>query len=263
MDASDKAFHKGMDADNRIAINIVPDNFLSTVYSGIHEAGHAIHHQHRPVDWFAQPVGTSGDFCIREAMAFIWQYYTCREPQFIEILAAETSAIAGEVVTADDLWPSVNQSRPSVLRNGHGDANYMAHILIRYEMERDLINGVIEAEDVPSVWNKKIKDCLGLDVPDDGQGCLQDIHWYKGSFGYFPCYALAHFYAAQLFDKARTTIADFPDRFLADNAAVMTEFLAWNVYSKANSAPGLQIIESALGAKLDARYFINRLKQQG
>ena len=122
--------------------------------------------------------------------------------------------------------------------------------------------GALEAEDLPEAWNKAVRGHLGLDVPDIGQGCLQDIHWFKGSFGYFPCYGLGHLYAAQLYAKAQRDIPDFGERFLEDQSAAMTDFLSWHVYSKANSKPGLAIMEEAFGAPLDPAYFLDYVRAQ-
>lgn len=263
IDVSEKAFHKWTDADSRIAVNIMHENFLTTIYSALHEAGHALHKHFRPQEWLAQPVGTPGDYCLREAMALIWQNYACREMPFVTEIAKEIKLITGESIEPELLYTILNQARPSVQRTSHGDANYMMHIIIRYEIERDLINGKIEADDVPHVWNAAIKRDLGLDVPDVGQGCLQDIHWYKGSFGYFPCYGLGHLYAAHLYHKAKSDIPDFLDRYLADNADVMTDFLSWHIYSKANSAPGMTIVENALGEPINPNYFIEHIKERG
>jgi carboxypeptidase Taq len=219
LDVSLKAFFEKTDHDRRIVTRIDPANVMAGLSSAVHETGHALHYQYLPHDWRTQPVGRAGDYCMREAVAFIWQIFVAQTPEFHIYLSHYLRDMAGLTVDPAALFLSQNTIRPSPLRIGSDPATYALHILIRYRIERDLVNGQQDVKNLPQRWAEEYRDALMVDVPDHVHGVLQDIHWYKGSFGYFPCYLLALLYAAQLFHKAKADIPDLVTGFASLRAA--------------------------------------------
>lgn len=260
LDTSIKAFFEKTDQDRRIVTAIDKNNFMSGLSSAIHETGHALHHQFLPPEWIDQPVGEAGDFCMREAMAFIWQVFVAQTPQFNTYLTRLLHQTAGLTIQPEQLDKVQNIIRPTPLRIGSDAASYALHIMIRYHIERDLINGTQDVATLPQRWKQDYLDHLNLAVTDDTSGLLQDIHWYKGSFGYFPCYLLAMLYAAQLFHKAKQDIPDLVQGFTNGHFAPLVQWLRDKVYSQANFYDGPTLLELATGEPLNPHYFIDYLQ---
>lgn len=262
LDTSIKAFFEKTDHDRRIVTAINPGNFMNGLSSAVHEAGHALHYQYLPKDWVTQPVGKAGDYCMREAMAFIWQIFVAQTPEFHIYVAKHLHDIAGMTVDPIALFNAQNTIRPSFLRIGSDPATYALHIMIRYRIERDLVNGTQEVKTLPQRWADEYRDALNIEVPDHAHGVLQDIHWYKGSFGYFPCYLLALLYAAQLFEKAQQDIPNLVEGFTNGHFAPLVQWLRDKVYSQANFYDGLALLENATGEALNPNYFVEYLKKR-
>jgi carboxypeptidase Taq len=260
LDVSIKAFFEKTDQDRRIVTAIDKKHFMGGLSSAIHEAGHALHYQFLPEEWVSQPVGEAGDFCMREAMAFMWQIFVAQTPTFNIYLARLLHSVAGLTVDPQQIDAAQNIIRPSPLRIGSDPASYALHIMIRYHIERDLINGTQDVAALPQRWNEEYLKGLNIDVPSNMSGLLQDIHWYKGSFGYFPCYLLAMLYAAQLFHKAKQDIPDLVQGFTNGHFAPLVQWLRDKVYSQANFYDGPTLLERATGEPLNPHYFIDYLQ---
>lgn len=259
LDESPKAFFGKTDQDRRIVTRVDPLNFMAGLSSTIHETGHALHYQNLPQDWVAQPVGRAGDFCMREALAMIWQIYVAQTPEFCTYIAHHLQDIADITIDPAALYAHHNTLTVSPLRVGSDPVHYALHILIRYQIERDLINGQQDVPTLPLRWAQDYHDILGVTVPDHKNGVLQDIHWFKGSFGYFPCYLLALLYGAQLFRKAEQDIPNLRAGFAEGRFMPLVEWLRKHVYSWANYHDGLSLLEQATGEPLNALYFIDYL----
>jgi carboxypeptidase Taq len=260
LDTSTKAFFEKTDDDRRIVTTIDPAHFMGGLSSAIHETGHALHYQYLPEEWVSQPVGRAGDYCMREAMAFIWQIFVAQTPSFNIYLARKLQNIANLHVDPANLDLMQNIITPSPVRIGSDAASYVLHILIRYQIERDLINGVQDVANLPQRWAQDYQTYFNITLTPDSPGVLQDIHWYKGSFGYFPCYALAMLYAAQLFHKAKQDIPDLVQGFAQGSFAPLVQWLRDKIYSQANFHDGLSLLEQATGEKLNPQYFMDYLQ---
>ncbi|HEY1095706.1 MAG TPA: hypothetical protein VGF14_00540 [Alphaproteobacteria bacterium] len=262
LDTAMKAFFENTDHDRRIVTTVNPGNFMNGMSSTVHEAGHALHYQYLPKDWITQPVGKAGDFCMREAVAFIWQIFVAQTKEFHIYLAKHLQDIAGMRVDPIALFNAQNTIRPSFLRIGSDPATYALHIMIRYRIERDLVNGTQDVKTLPQRWADEYREALNVEVPDNTYGVLQDIHWYKGSFGYFPCYLLALLYAAQLFQKAQQDIPNLVAGFATGNFAPLVQWLRDKIYSQANFYDGLTLLENATGEPLNPVHFMDYLKNR-
>lgn len=262
LDDSPKAFFAKTDEDRRIVTKLDPMNFMAGLSSTIHETGHALHHQNLPHDWVTQPVGRAGSFCMREAMAMIWQIFVAQTPEFCTYLTHHLQDIADVTVDPMALYAHHNVIAASPLRVGSDPVHYALHIMIRYQIERDLINGQQDVPTLPLRWAQDYHSILDITVPNHKNGVLQDIHWFKGSFGYFPCYLLALLYAAQLFRKAELDIPNLRAGFAEGRFGPLVDWLQTHVYSWANYHDGLTLLEQATGEPLNPHYFIDYLRNR-
>lgn len=257
-----KAFFAKTDHDRRIVTRMDSENVLGNISSTIHETGHALHYQHLPEEWRSQPVGRAGDMCMREAVALFWQIYVAQTPEFCTYLSTVLEDHAQVSLTPEELYARQQSIIASPLRVGSDPATYALHIVIRYQIERDMINGLLDVATLPQRWAYDYAQELGVAVPDDGRGCLQDIHWYKGSFGYFPCYLLALLYAAQLFYAAERDIPDLRPSIAKGDFKPIVSWLQTNVYQWANYHDGLTLLENATGEALNPAYFMGYLHKR-
>jgi carboxypeptidase Taq len=260
--APTKAFFAKTDHDRRIVTRLDPVNALANISSTIHETGHALHYQYLPEEWRTQPVGRAGDMCMREAVALFWQIYVAQTPEFSTYLSELLEEYAQVSLSGEELYQRQQYLAPSPLRVGSDPATYALHILIRYQIERDLINGTQDVNALPQRWAYDYAQALGVAVPNDAMGVLQDIHWFKGSFGYFPCYLLALLYAAQMFAALERDQPDLRQNIATGHFAPIVTWLRDKVYSWANFHDGLTLLENATGETLNPKYFTDYLNKR-
>lgn len=259
LDISSKAFHSGTDQDSRIGLRIVRDNVYTTMSSAVHEMGHALHKLNRPKAYMGQPVGTPGDFAIREAMAFIWQVHACRTPEFLGHASDVIFNHSDERITPEMLLQVSRQPTRGPLRISSDALSYMLHIAIRTKIEQELLIDGRDVETLPQRWAELYDEYMGVDVPDDTSGCLQDIHWYKGAFGYFPAYALGHLNAAALMRHAESDMPDLRGQLATGDGKALVSWLERHVYKFANLYSGRVLTDDIVGAPVTVDDFIDRL----
>ncbi len=214
--------------DVRVTTRIDENDFSSMTWSCLHEGGHALYEQGLPPDQYGLPLGEFCSLGIHESQSRLWENCIGRSLPFIKHLmpVAKKYFPALANVDAHQLFAAINIVQPSLIRTEADELTYHFHVIIRFEIEKKLIDGSLHVKDLPAYWNMMYKEMLGVDVPDDKRGCLQDIHWSHGSFGYFPTYTLGSLYAAQFFQTLKkqdtdekTEMGDFSDihYWLKDN----------------------------------------------
>ena len=195
--------------DVRITTNYKEDSVADSMYSVIHEGGHA-KYELGIRDEFQYTVLAGGvSMGVHESQSRFYENIIGRSRAFVEAIFPKMQEFFPEQlgdVTAEQMYRAVNKVQPSLIRTESDELTYSLHVMIRYEIEKQLIGGTLEVKDVPEVWNRLYKEYLGVDVPDDKQGCLQDSHWSGGSFGYFPSYALGSAYGAQMLQNMEKDI---------------------------------------------------------
>lgn len=259
IDASPKAFHVATDEDSRIGLKVQSRNVWGTISSAIHEMGHSLHRLNTPRKHVGEPVGTPGDFALRESMAFIWQVHAARTPEFLGHAASVICEISGETISAEELSHAAWMTTRGPERSRADPAAYLLHIGIRFMIEQELLVGGLDVAEVPQRWAELYDEWLGVEVPNNTQGCLQDIHWYKGAFGYFPAYALGHIYAAAMMEKAESEIPEWRLSLTKGIGHPLVTWLDTHVYQYANLYSGRVVIESALGRQVNVDSFLDRL----
>ena len=251
--------------DVRITTRINPRDFLSALSSSIHEGGHALYEQGLPMDFRRTPLADAPSLGIHESQSRFWENIIGRShPFFRRYLPLLRKVFPGQLeqVSSADLYRAANRVAPSFIRVDADECTYNLHVILRFEIETALMEGSIRAEHVPELWNSKMKVYLGVDVPDDAHGCLQDIHWAHGSFGYFPTYALGNLYSAQLMEQARL---DLPDFWKTVEQGDFSELLAWlrdRVHRHGRMKNAAQIIEAVTGRPLSPEPFLRYLEEK-
>lgn len=188
--------------DVRVTTRIDENDFANMLWSCIHEGGHALYEQGLPASEYGLPLGEYCSLSIHESQSRLWENCVGRSLPFwkgnFQMIQQQFPTQFSEV-SVDDFYKAINKVQPSLIRTEADELTYHFHVMIRYEIEKQLINGDISAKDIPAFWNELYKQFLGVDVPDDKRGCLQDVHWSHGSFGYFATYSIGSLYAAQLY----------------------------------------------------------------
>ena len=260
LDVSTHPFCGGATSDVRITTRYDEAQFASAIMGVLHESGHALYEQGRPAAWLGQPVGAARGMSLHESQSLLIEMQVCRSPAFAAVLAPLVQQSFGAEIAPADLYRAGIRVRPGFIRVDADEVTYPAHILVRYELERALIAGDMQLADLPGAFNAGIKDLLGLDVPNDRLGCLQDIHWPGGAWGYFPTYTLGAMIAAQLFDAAKRADADVLPSIGRGDFAPLLAWLRTHVHGRASLRDTPALVADATGSVLDARIYQRHLR---
>jgi carboxypeptidase Taq len=224
----------------------------------IHETGHARYEQNLPREWVDQPLGRARSYGIHESQSLAFEMQLARSPGFVALLAP----LLGEHFGPQPAFAPANLHRlltrvnPGAIRVNADEVTYPAHIILRYEIERALIEGRIEAEDIPTLWDEKMAALLGIDTRGNfADGCLQDVHWTEGAFGYFPSYTLGAMYAAQWFAALHRAHPDLDARIAAGDLAPIFTWLEANIWSQASRWETPELVRRASGEALNPAHF--------
>lgn len=249
--------------DVRITTHYYEQDFASSMYSVIHEGGHALYDSH-PDDALAYTVLGSGvSMGIHESQSRFYENIIGRSRGFIHLIAPELRRLFPQLNAADDeaLYRAFNKSQPSLIRTEADELTYSLHILIRYELEQQLFDGSLSVDELPAAWNRLYKEYLGVDVSSDRDGVLQDMHWSGGMFGYFPSYALGSAYGAQMLHVMRQTV-DVEAALEKGDLSPINDWLEKHIWQYGGLYDPDALLEKALGAPFDAMYYVNYLKDK-
>jgi len=250
--------------DVRVTTHYYEDSFISNVFTTLHEGGHALFMQNEPQELYDQHCDDNMTSAMHETISRFYENIIGRSEAFIAFVAPKIRELSGGIfddVTDRELYEAVNVARPSLIRTESDELSYCLHIMVRYELEKAFVNGEITVDEVPALWNEKYKEYLGIEVPDDGRGCLQDVHWSGMSYGYFPSYALGNAYGAQIL---RTMQKDF-DVDAAVRAGELWRVRDWlkeKVFSIASLCTPDEWIRSITGEGLNVNYYLDYLEEK-
>ena len=265
LDESHHPFCGGTPDDVRITTRYDPDDFASSLMGVLHETGHALYQRGLPQAWRHQPVGEPRGMGLHESQSLLIEMQACRSRAFISFAAPHMRAAFGRDGRAwslDNLERHYRRVAPGFIRVDADEVTYPAHVILRYRLEKAMIAGDLEVADLPGAWAEGMKELLGLEVPDHRRGCLQDIHWFDGAFGYFPSYTVGAITAAQLFRTATTR----DDAILAGiETGDFGPLVSWlrNEVHRLGSRHGTpELIEKATGSELDIRHYKAHLEER-
>jgi carboxypeptidase Taq len=248
--------------DCRITTRYEEGNFSCAFFGTLHEAGHGIYDQGLPASLFGLPPGEAVSMAIHESQSRLWENLVGRHRafwmHFYPTAKREFAAALGDV-SLDDFYFAINQVRPSLIRIEADEATYNLHILIRFELEQALINDELTVADLPTAWNEKYQDYLGVAPPDDADGVLQDIHWAAGLFGYFPTYALGNLYAAQFFAQAHSDLGDLPAEFALGRFRPLHDWLVAKIHQHGQRYTAAELVSRVTGEPLSHQPLIEHL----
>ena len=258
LDVSTHPFCGGVPQDVRITTRYAEDDFTKGLMGVIHETGHARYEQNLPQLWLTQPVGKARSMGIHESQSLFFEMQISRHPAFLERIAPAVQQHLGKssVTELANLQMIYSRVKPGLIRVDADEVTYPAHIILRYEIERALIEGQLEVDDIPDAWNEKMKAYLGLDTLGDFcNGPMQDIHWTDGAFGYFPSYTLGAMYAAQQYAAMEREISDLEQRLILGDMSPVFEWLNHNIWSQASCFDTDTLITQATGEPLNPAHF--------
>lgn len=265
LDVSLHPFCGGTPDDVRITTRYDETSFMRALMGVLHETGHALYERGLPEAWRRQPVGDARGMSIHESQSLLFEMQACRSREFLEFATPLMRAAfggKGPAWEADNLHRLYTRVERSLIRVDADEVTYPAHVILRYRLERSLIAGDLTFGELPGAWADGMKRLIGVAPADDREGCLQDIHWYDGAWGYFPTYTLGAMTAAQFFAAAkRTDPTILPSIAKGD----FTPLLAWlrrQVHAKGSLLSSAELIRDATGSPLDAGLFMGHLRSR-
>ncbi|HEY4111205.1 carboxypeptidase M32 [Puia sp.] len=248
--------------DVRITTRVDEHDFNSMTWSCIHETGHGLYEQGLPADYYGLPLGEYASLSIHESQSRLWENNIGRSSNWWKTLYPRLQSIFPKqlnTVSAAQFYQAINKVQPSLIRTEADEVSYHFHVMIRYELEKKLIEGSLSVDEIPAWWNEHYAAWLGVTVPDDKRGCLQDVHWSHGSFGYFPTYSLGSFYAAQFFAAAQNQVPGLNDSIGAGDTQSLLNWLRENIHRWGRRYTSEELCLKATGKTLEIKYFLDYL----
>ncbi|WP_078576614.1 carboxypeptidase M32 [Salipaludibacillus agaradhaerens] len=251
--------------DVRVTTKYDEHDFRTAVFGTIHEGGHALYEQNIAEKLINTPLCTGTSMGIHESQSLFWENFVGRHFAFWEHNYETLKTFSDgqfDTVSLEDFYRGINVAGPSLIRIEADEMSYSLHIILRYELEKALINGELEVSDLPKAWNNKMKELFGIEPAHDGEGVLQDVHWPGGMFGYFPSYALGYIYAAQLKNAMLNDIPDFDKLLLKGELTPIKEWLTTHIHQYGKSKEPLELLHEATGEKLNPDHLITYLQEK-
>jgi len=249
--------------DVRITTRYILSDAKNSIYSTIHEFGHATYALSIPDEFYGLPIGSSASYGFDESQSRFWENIVGRSLSFWNGIYDKFVEIFPEMkrYSLEDLWQGVNRIKRTFIRTESDEVTYNLHIILRFEIERKMINGEIKASELPLIWNELFEKYLGIKVPNNTVGCMQDPHWFGGAFGYFPTYSLGNLYSTQIYEKIREEI-DFDNVVKNGDFDVIKEWLKDRIYSKGKMYQPAELIKIVTGKPLSHEPFIRYVKEK-
>lgn len=258
LDETIHPFCSGSGNDIRIATKFRESEFVSSLFGTIHETGHALYEFGTDEKWRSQPIGKALGMMIHESQSLFMEMQIALSKPFLKMLLPQIKQIFPKFqLTSEEFCLSMQKVSKSLIRIEADEVTYPLHIIMRFELEQKLMNGELEIQDLPSAWNEKTQKFFGLTPKNFKEGCMQDIHWTDGSFGYFPHYSLGAITAAAFAEKMRK---DLPNSELQ-----IEEIVSWlknHIHSKSSKLTAQELIKEVTGENLSITPYINHLKNR-
>lgn len=251
--------------DSRITTRIHPASLMSNIFAVIHEAGHALYEMGLPVEQYGTPLGDARSLGIHESQSRLWETLIGHsKPFWKHFFPLLQQNFKGKLdhVSLDSFYKAINKVKPSLIRIEADEVTYPLHVILRYEIEIALIEGKLSVRELPEAWGAKMKELLHITPKHNKEGCLQDIHWSMGAFGYFPTYALGTMYAAHLFESFGRAHPDWEKRVAKGDLGFIKEWLNQAIYQHGRRYSSKELIEKATGKPFSSDAFVGYLTKK-
>ena len=262
IDETEHPFSTGYYDDVRITTHYYETDFTSALYSTLHEGGHAIYEQNLSPIWKYQLVGSACSSGFHESQSRFVENIIGRSPEFWAFFLPKLNKLTRGIfsdITVSQFVKAVNKVKPSKIRIRADEVTYSLHIIIRFEIERDLFVDKITVEELPQVWNEKYEEYLGIEIENDSEGVMQDTHWASGSFGYFPSYALGNIYSGQMLSTLIKEIPEWKNQISMGNFKQIKEWLVENLYRYGNQFDPSDLLRNITGNEVNVNPYLDYL----
>jgi len=263
LDESEHPFTEGVPGDIRVTTRFDRTDLFSGLLGALHETGHAMYDLGLPQEWRDQPVGRDRGMALEESQSLLLEMLVCRSRAFVSYLSpllAKHFGGTGSEWSPENLYAQLTRVRRSLIRVDADELTYPLHILLRYELEKKLLAGELAVRHLPEAWNSGMEQRLGIRPTSDADGCLQDIHWAVGSFGYFPSYALGAVMAVQLYESLRAEVSGLDAEIARGEFSGLFGWLRTHVHGVGAKLSVHELIKAATGKALSAAPFIRYLE---
>jgi carboxypeptidase Taq len=265
LDESEHPFTEGVPGDIRVTTRLDPNDPFSGLLGALHETGHALYDLGLPQDWRDQPVGRDRGMALGESQSLLIEMILCRSRPFVRYvqpLMLKHFGVSGPEWDTENVYAHLTRVKRGLIRVDADELTYPLHILLRYELEKQLLSGDLAVRDLPEAWNAGMEQRLGIRPASDADGCLQDIHWAVGSFGYFPSYALGAVIAAQLYETLRADVPEMDEQLAKGEYSGLLGWLRTHVHGLGAKVPVQDLLKGATGKPLSAVSFIRYVESK-
>ena len=263
LDESEHPFTEGVPGDIRVTTRFDSADLFSGLLGALHETGHAMYDLGLPQEWRDQPVGRDRGMALEESQSLLLEMLVCRGRPFVRYLTPlleKHFGVAGPEWDRENLYAHLTRVRRGLIRVDADELTYPLHVLLRYELEKQLLSGDLAVRDLPEAWNSGMEQRLGIRPQNDADGCLQDIHWAVGSFGYFPSYALGAVIAVQLYESLRGEVSDLDGQIARGDFSGLFGWLRAHVHGLGAKVSAHELLREATGKALSAAPFLRYLE---
>jgi len=265
LDETEHPFTTGYYDDVRITTHYYQRRFISSLYSVLHEAGHALYEHQIPRGWMFRPIGSPASYGVHESQSRFVENIIGRSRAFISYIHPELRGIAPRAmdgVSSDALFRAVNAVQPSTIRIEADEVTYGLHIIARFEMERALFAGELDVDDLPGEWSDRYEEYLGVRPANVSEGVLQDTHWAGGSFGYFPSYALGNIYGGMMLDRMSRDVPDWRASVESGDFSPVGAWLGKRVHAQGSLRDPAELVRKATGRKVTVKPYLDYLREK-
>ncbi len=266
LDLSSHPFSTAMHPhDSRITTRILSHNFKSNLFSVLHETGHSLYEMGLSLEHWGTPLSEATSLSIHESQSRWWETLIGRSLSFWKFFYPHLQKALPthlQKIPLERLYRAINQVKPSLVRVEADEVTYCLHVIARFEIEKQLIGGSLQVSDLPDAWNEKMKEYFGITPSSDTEGCLQDIHWSLGDFGYFPTYALGNLFAAQFFTAFAKEHPDWSEKVAAGDLAFVRHWLKINIHRWGRTYNSDELAKKVTGGPLSEAAYCSYLKKK-
>lgn len=263
LDVSMHPFSTGDKGDQRITTRFRDTDFADALQGTAHETGHASYEAGLPEEWADLPVGNARNMCLHESQSLLFEKQIFLSQPFTRFFAQSIHSFLPDAkrFSPEEIWHASKRVQPNLIRVEADEVTYPLHVILRFEIESSLINGTIEPDDIPELWDEKMKTYMGLSTKDNyADGCLQDIHWTDGSFGYFPSYTLGALNSAQLFAAIKREQPEWQEKLAQGEIGFIRDWLQKAIWLQASTLDSQEIMTQATGEGTNPKYFLEHIQ---